>query len=143
MQNLTCPDFVAHPHKVPRVITDRHGKVLKSYIGYCYTCQVASASEELNQVGAILDVFNIPYTIDQTVGSGGFTMVLYVRKPGTHEAIGATTYCVGYQQDERDVDDYDENNITYFEETEFNPAEIAGEIVQQMVQHGFNLNNSN
>ena len=105
-------------------------------MGYCYTCQVASASEELNKVGAILEGFNIPYTIDQT---GGFTMVLYVRKSGTHEAIGATTWAVGYSADEREYDDGSEP--TCFEETEFNPAEIAGEIIQQMAQHGFNLNN--
>jgi hypothetical protein len=60
----TCDDFVAHPHKKEN--------------GYCYQCQMASASEEQGTTAlasALLDL-DICCEVHQT---GGFTMCVYIK----------------------------------------------------------------
>jgi hypothetical protein len=78
----TCDDFVAHPHKKEN--------------GYCYQCQMASASEEQGTTALASALLDLDICCE-VVQTGGFTMCVYI-KTGDESYIfandeGFSFYC--------------------------------------------------
>jgi len=104
----TCPDFVSHPH-----------------VG-CYTCQVASASEEQGTTAIATELTNhsIACDVHQT---GGFTMCVYI--PLNNGAyIYANNEGFSFYKDE-DCDGWANYSFANSENT---PAKKAEAIIQTM-----------
>ena len=77
----TCPDFVAHPHKVETQFTwtDKQGnKHQETRLSGCYQCREASASETQGTTALAVALLDLGVTCE-VVQTGGFTMCVYIK----------------------------------------------------------------
>jgi hypothetical protein len=124
----TCPDFVAHPHKVETKFTwtDKEGnKREETKLSGCYTCQMALASEEQGTTALMSALLDLDICCE-VVQTGGFTMCVYI-KTGDTSYIYANAEGFSFYKDE-DCEGFWEADF----DTEATPQEKAQNVVKMM-----------